>query len=249
MPGDKRTKEQLQMICCRYYIASQYVRGKQVLEVGCSTGLGLGYLGRRAKNVIGGDYSEDNLRCAHQHYRGRLELLLLDAHELPFNDSCFDVMIAMEVIQYCHLEKFFNECYRVLKRNGTLALCIPNKDAPGFYRSPLSHRYHSVPELLSSLNRHHFDAELFGAFPIPRGATQQKLRAAMIVSVGKALDLMPKGMEIKDFLNKIVLGKNMVLKEELEDEDMMVENFQLVPLPGDSRDFQYRILYAIAHAQ
>ena len=60
---------------------------------------------------------------------------------------------------------------------------------------------------------------------------------------------MPKGREVKDFLNKIVLGRNMVLKEELEDADMMVENFQLAPLPGDSPDFRYRILYAIAQVQ
>lgn len=249
MRGDKRTREQLQMICCRYCTASQYVQGKQMLEVGCGTGLGLGYLARKAKSVVGGDYSEDNLRCAQRHYGNRIKLLLLDAHELPLKDSCFDVVIAMEVVQYFHLERFLDESYRVLKQDGTLVLCIPNRSVPGFHRSPLSRGYYSVPELLTSLNRHHFDAELFGAFPIPRGATQQKLWAAMIVGGGRVLDLMPKGERVKNLLNEIILGRNMVLKEELEDADMMVENFQLVPLLGDSPDLQYRILYAIAHAQ
>jgi len=249
IPGDKVSNEHLQMICCRYFTASQYVQGKQVLEVGCGTGLGLGYLSKRARSVIAGDYSEDNLRGAHQHYRGRIKLLLLDAHELPFRDGCFDIVIAMEVILYCYLERFLDECHRVLKRDGTLALCLPNKDVPGFHRSPLSRSYYSIPELLTSLNRHHFNAELFGAFPIPRGATQQKLYSAMIVRGGEILDLMPKGRKVKDFLNKIVLGRNVILKEELEKADMMAKNFQLAPLPGDSPDFRYRILYAIAQAQ
>jgi len=249
MPGDKRTREQLQMICCRYYTAAQYIQGKQVLEVGCGTGLGLGYLSRRAKNVVGGDYSEDNIRCAQRHYGNRIKLQVLDAHELPFKNGCFDVVIAMEVIQYLHLERFLSESYRVLKQGGTLLLCIPNQDAPGFRRSPLGYDYYSAPELLTSLNRHHFDAEIFGAFPILRGVTQQKLWATMVEGGGRVLNLIPKGQGFKEFLNKIILGKNIMLKEELGDEDMMAESFQLVPLSGDSPDFKYRILYATAHVQ
>jgi len=249
MPGDKRTREQLQMICCRYRTAAQYIQGKQVLEVGCGTGLGLGYLSRRAKSVVGGDYSEDNIRCTQRHYGNRENLLLLDAHALPFKNGCFDVVIAMEVIQYFHLGRFLSESYRVLKQGGTFVLCIPNQDVPGFHRSPHGRDYYSAPELLTLLNQHHFDTELFGAFPILRGATQQKLLAAMIVGGGRVLDLIPKGQRFKEFLNKIILGKNIVLKEELVDDDMMVESFQLVPLSGDSPDFKYKILYAVAYAQ
>ena len=110
MPGMKVTREQLQIICSRYYFASQFVSGKQVLEVGCGPGLGLGYLSRRAVKVIGGDYAEDNLRCAQQHYRDRIELVRLDAHNLPFKDNCFDVVVAMATVIYLQLDSFFKEC-------------------------------------------------------------------------------------------------------------------------------------------
>ena len=251
VPGAKVSSEQLQMICCRYYTAVQYVQGKQVLEVGCGTGLGLGYLGKTAGNVIGGDYSEDNLRYAHQHYGERAELLLLDAQKLPFKGSSFDVVVAMEVIQYfTRLDDFFKECHRILRKEGILLLCLPNHDIPGFHKSPLSHRYYSVPELFTSLNQQHFDAELFGAFPISRRPAWERVRTAIIITMSKILDVAPKGKEVKGFLNSIILSKTILVKPELGDsDDMIAQNFKLIPISSDSPDYRHRILYAVAHAR
>ena len=245
MPGMKVTKEQLQIICYRYYFASQFVLGKQVLEVGCGAGLGLGYLARRARRVIGGDYAEDNLRVTQQHYKGRVELTLLDAHNLPFKDNCFDVVVAMAVVIYLQLDRFFDECYRVLTRGGTLVFCTPNKEQPGFHRSPLSKNYLSAPELSALMNRH-FDARLCGAFPAHKELQLVKRRDAIVAKVGKALALMPKGEEIKGFISRFLFGTS-VLKAEIEDE--MVENIQLEPIRSDSPNFQYKVLYAIAYTR
>ena len=250
IPGEKYTWETWQMICCRYYIAAQFVAGKQVLEVGCGTGRGLGYLAARAKRVVGGDYAEDNLRYAREHYKERAEILVLDAQKLPFKDNSFDVAVAMEVIYYLTcLDDFFKECHRVLRKGGILCFCLSNKDVPGFHASPLSHRYYSVPELFNLLNQHNFDAELFGAFPVLRGPTWEHIRATAIVTAGKVLDKMPKGRKVREFLSKIILGRTVVGKPELDDSDMIAENYQQVPVPSDSPDFRHRILYAIAHAR
>lgn len=245
MPGMKVTKEQLQIICCRYYFASQFVSGKQVLEVGCGPGLGLGYLSRRAEKVIGGDYAEDNLRCAQQHYKGRVELILLDAHNLPFKDNCFDVVVAVAVVIYLQLDRFFDECYRVLKRGGTLAFCIPNKDQPDFHRNPLSKNYFSIPELSALMSRH-FDARFFGAFTAHKELQVIKSRDAIVTKIGKALALMPKGEEIKGFLSRFLFGTS-VLKAEIE--DGMVENIQVEPIRDDCPNFQYRVLYTVAYTR
>ncbi len=250
IPGDKHTWESWQMICCRYYTAGQFVTRKQVLEIGCGTGRGIGYLSARAQRVVGGDYAENNLRYARQHYGERAELLVLDAQKVPFKDNSFDVVVAMEVIYYLtHLDDFFEECHRILKKRGILCLCLPNKDAPGFHASPLSHRYYSVPELFVLLSRHHFDAKLFGAFRISRRPAWERVRAAAIVTAGKILDMMPKGKEVKEYLNQIILGKTIVAKPELDGSDMIAENFQLVPIPSDCPNYRHRILYAIAHTQ
>ncbi len=249
MPGMRITREHLQIICCRYYFASQFVSGKQVLEVGCGPGLGLGYLSRRAERVIGGDYAEDNLRLARQHYKGRVELTLLDAHNLPFKDNCLDVVVAMATIIYLQPDRFFSECYRVLKRGGTLVFCTPNKDQPDFHRSPLSKNYFSVPEL-SALISQHFDASFCGAFPIQRKPQRlvAKYQNAMVTGIGRALTLMPKGIEIKEFINKTILS-NKISPLTQEIEDGRVENIQLEPIRDDSPNFQYKVIYAVAYTR
>ncbi len=245
MPGMKVTREQLQIICCRYYFVSQFVSGKQVLEVGCGPGLGLGYLSRKAERVIGGDYAEDNLRLARQHYEERAELVRLDAHHLPFRDNCFDVVVAMATIIYLQVGKFFDECHRILKKGGRLIFCTPNKDQPHFQPSRLSRNYFSVPELLTLVSKH-FDVRFFGAFPIHRASQATGLRNAVIARAGKAIALIPKGAKIKEFLSCSLLGTS-VLKEEIE--DGMAETIQPEPIPDDSPNFQYRVIYAVADAR
>ena len=248
-PGTKVSRDQLQIICHRYYFASKFVSEKEILEVGCGPGIGLGYLSRNAKLVVGGDITQDSLRYAQEHYNGRVGLVSMDAHKLPFRDSSFDVVLCVAAIIYLDLHSFFDECYRVLKRGGVLILNTPNKDIPGFQESVLSNKYYSAPDLFALLNSHHFDAELFGAFPIPKRTAivaQQKFLHAMAKMVGKVLDLMPKGEEIREFINKIILHK-IVLKEEIENGDIKaVENIQLVPILSALPDHQHRILYAIA---
>jgi len=251
MPGRMLTLEQLQMVYYRYYTSGKFVQGKQVLEIGCGAGIGLGYLAKRAKKVIGTDYSEDNLRYAQQHYKGKIELLLQDAHNLVFKDNSFDVIVAMEVIFYLrHVGKFLDECHRVLKKEGTLIICLPNKDVPGFRRSKLSYRYYSVPELSALLDQYRFDAELFGAFPVAKGSRATwRTQVTVLGGINEILDRMPKGGEAKKFINKFILHKT-ALKGEIEDEDMKIlENIRMVPLPRDSPDFRHKILYAIAHVR
>ena len=52
MPGNKATKENIEMLYTRYKWASQFIEGKDVLEVACGAGQGLGYLAKKAKKVV-----------------------------------------------------------------------------------------------------------------------------------------------------------------------------------------------------
>ncbi|MFQ6115570.1 MAG: class I SAM-dependent methyltransferase, partial [bacterium] len=89
MPGRLISMEQWQMICLRYYTVGKFIQEKEVLEVGCGSGLGLRYLSKRAKKVVGGDISKENIKCARQHYENKVKLLLMDAHKLPFKNEIF----------------------------------------------------------------------------------------------------------------------------------------------------------------
>ena len=70
--GDEVTQEQVDRMCNRYYWAGQYCADKDVVEVACGSGQGLGYLSGIAKSLEAGDYSDEILSIARQHYGERI---------------------------------------------------------------------------------------------------------------------------------------------------------------------------------
>lgn len=72
-------------------------RGRDVLEVGCGTGLVLSRIGRFARSAKGIDLSPGMLERAKA--RG-LDVYLGSAHELPFEDASFDVTCSFKVLAH-----------------------------------------------------------------------------------------------------------------------------------------------------
>ena len=158
LPTAKASREQLSRLYTRYKFASEFCKNKTLLEVACGAGLGLGYLSKYAKKVIGGDIDKDVLRFAQGHYKNRekIKLLLFDAEDLPFKNESFDVLIFFEAIYYLIFpEKFIEEAYRVLRNNGIIIICTVNKDWSDFNPSPYSNKYFSAPELFNSVSYTH----------------------------------------------------------------------------------------------
>jgi ubiquinone/menaquinone biosynthesis C-methylase UbiE len=96
--GEPISREQLERLHDRYLWAAGYCRDADVLEVACGSGPGLGHLDRTARLLVAGDLSREALDHARRHYRGRIQLLRLDAEWLPFADASFDVVILCEAI-------------------------------------------------------------------------------------------------------------------------------------------------------
>lgn len=244
IPGNKVTREQLERMYTRYRFASEFCEERDVLEVACGPGLGLGYLAKRAKRVVGGDYTENLLKLAKEHYGRMMDLLRLDAHTLPFKEGSFDVVIFYEAIYYLeNPEEFINDCRRVLRENGRLIICTVNKDWSDFNPSPFSIRYLSAFELSELLNQYDFDVELFGDCPVFADSAMNKV-ISIIKRTAVALHLMPKTMKMKAIFKRLFLGKLLTLKEEIE--DGMVEYSPPVPISHDKPNFQYKVLYAVA---
>jgi len=243
VPGIRLNQEELQRIYCRYYTAGRFATGKKILEVGCGAGLGLGYLSKKAQLVIGGDISDDALKSARGHYQKRVELVRLDAHKLPFRDACFDTVVAMEMLYYLpHPDEFLDECRRVLADEGTLVLCIGNKDYP----APLSRSYNLSVSELSALLKRHFSAEIFGAFPGEENPDKIKSKAETRKIVGRILDIFPGGKWLIRYLGYIINKRSLLLPSEIEEKDMKTEYYQLTHIPGDAPDSTYLVIYAIA---
>src|SRR6187551_525624 len=66
--GDDVTTEQVERHARRYYWAGDFCHGKDVLEVACGTGQGVGYLGSLARSMKAGDCSKLLLEIAKRHY-------------------------------------------------------------------------------------------------------------------------------------------------------------------------------------
>lgn len=247
VPGSMATREQQARLYHRYHTASRYAARKRVLEVACGAGLGLGYLVCTASIVVGGDYTENLLRIAQSYYKGRVPLVRLDAHHLPFRDRAFDLIVLFEAIYYLgQPEQFIAESRRVLSDGGTLLIGTVNKDWSEFTPSALSTCYFSVPELRDLLTQHGFvNLEFFGAFPTTATSLKQKM-VSLIRRMAVTLDLVPGTLGPRELLKRIFYGQLTPLKPEIE--DGMAELEPLVPIPSEFPNTEYKILYAIGHA-
>lgn len=248
LPGRRVSSDTLQIIAHRYYWVSQFISGKEVLEVGCGPGLGLGWLASQAKRVIGGDITKDSVNLARKHYASRVEIAWMDAHTLPFDENSLDVVVCLAAIIYLDLPAFFDECFRVLRPGGMLIINTPNKDIPGFRPSQLSHKYYSVPELCLLLKQHNFSTKVFGAFPIPHIFV--RIWRRLLFGVRKLTGNILKFIGFYESIKRLASlpTASITLREELKDEEMrLVENIPVVSLPDDLVNRQWRIVYVIAN--
>jgi SAM-dependent methyltransferase len=107
----------------RYLPRARDRHSSKALDLGCGTGLNLDHLARYACPV-GTDYSEEALRFCRE--RGHKLLCKADAGSLPFADSQFDIITALDVIE--HLDDdhaAFHEIRRVLVPGGLLLVSVP----------------------------------------------------------------------------------------------------------------------------
>jgi SAM-dependent methyltransferase len=93
------------------------------LDLGCGTGRAIPLLADAGWAVDGCDVSGDQLELARTHAGARAEqLLVADAHALPFDDESFDAVISILThTDFDDLGGAFREVQRVLKHGGRFA--------------------------------------------------------------------------------------------------------------------------------
>jgi len=243
LPGSDATPEQLAMLATRYHLAGDFGEGRDVLEVACGPGIGLGYLAGRARSVVGGDFDGELLRQMRSHRGNGARVLQLDAHALPFAERSFDLVVLFEALYYlARPESFVDEARRVLRPGGTLLICTANKEAPGFNPSPHSYQYLSGPQLHSLLSSRGFATKLYGGFLVP--AT--RVRDRVLLAVRRAavrLGFIPKTMRGKQLLKRILYRRLVRLPDQLGDEATDVR--PLTSLSADQAGTAFRVLYAV----
>lgn len=243
LPGAGATREQLSMLYTRYRLAGQHGVGRDVLEVACGAGIGLGYLAGRARMLVAGDYDAALLGYAAAARTGGARLVRLDAHTLPFRDHAFDLVVLFEALYYLAApEQFVREARRVLRPGGVLLVCTANHEAPGFAPSRFATQYFTVPELHRLLTTAGFVAEVYGGHPV-RGATVRDRAIILARRIATALGLIPSTLHARGFLKRLVYGRLAPIPTEVYED--MAEPSALVPLRADRGTTAYRVVFAV----
>ena len=97
----------------------------KVLDVGCGTGIYTIPLAERTNaSVVGIDSSKDMIEQAEKKEDSkRIEWLIGNAEDLPFDNARFDcVFMTMVIHQVINKKKVISEIFRVLKRNGRFVI-------------------------------------------------------------------------------------------------------------------------------
>ena len=145
-PGENFSNDEINIICNRYKIASDLSFNKKVLEIGFGTGLGINTISNISKEYFGIEFSDENYRFCKKKYPNK-NLKKGDAHNLPYADKSFDIIIALAIVYYLDFDKFIKEVRRVLKVGGKIFFCSTNKDFVGFNPSPYTTKYYNIKEL------------------------------------------------------------------------------------------------------
>jgi ubiquinone/menaquinone biosynthesis C-methylase UbiE len=243
LPGGRASSRQAARLRHRYHLAALHAAGRDVLEVGCGAGLGLGWLSSRARRLVGGDYCSSNLRTAQRHYNGRVPLLRFDAAALPFRAASFDVVVMFEALYYLPRPgAFIAECRRVLCPGGLVVIGAVNPAWSGFHPSPYAERYFSAAELRDLLTAGGLSAELAGGFREAAGSWRGRLAAWLKRGASKA-GLIPKTMRGREPLKRIFFGPLETLPAEIHP-----NGFAFVPpvsIDPAQPNADFTVLYAL----
>jgi ubiquinone/menaquinone biosynthesis C-methylase UbiE len=105
--------------------------GLEVLDYGCGRGYDAMTLVRRgAKSVIGFDISDEEVAEAErlaerEGVSDRASFTVADAHQTPFPDASFDLVVGNSILHHLELEKALIEIRRVLRPGGVAYFVEP----------------------------------------------------------------------------------------------------------------------------
>ncbi|TCS79412.1 class I SAM-dependent methyltransferase [Tepidibacillus fermentans] len=108
-------------------------KNEQVLDMGAGTGTYSLWLAKKGLQVTAVDQSKEMLKIAQDKAEKEglnIEWQIGDAHQLPFKDGTFDLVVSVTAVEFMdHPKKALREAMRVLKPNGRLVIGVLTKES------------------------------------------------------------------------------------------------------------------------
>lgn len=130
----------------RYLFASQYMRDKRVLDLGCAFGVGSALLyAMGAKSVFGIDKDPKAMKYAHKRYqRYEIHFRRMDFIEKPLYPDKFDAAVCIEVFE--HIDRkdvpiLLSGLRATVVNGGTIFLTTPRRKIPIWNVEGGTHKY------------------------------------------------------------------------------------------------------------
>lgn len=244
LSGEDVSAEQVSRVCNRYYWAEQFTAGKDVLEVACGTGPGLGLLAKTARSLIASDLTPSIVARAKAHYGDRVRIEVGDALDTGLPDNSLDAILIFEALYYIpDAERFVAECKRLLRPGGCVLVSNANKDLFDFNPSPHSHIYHGVVELGRLFGTQGFQVSFWGGTPVSSVSLAQRI-ARPIKALVVRLNLMPRTMGGKRLLKRIIFGAPVMMPAEVTAD--MAAREAPTPIAADTPDTSHKVIYCKA---
>ncbi len=244
MAGDKVSAEQIARLCNRYYWAGNYCECKDVVEVACGSGQGLGLLDEKSKTFEAGDYSTEIIEICKQHYKNRIPLCQFDAQKMPYDDASKDIIILFEAIYYIEdVNEFINECKRILRPGGKVLIATANKDLYDFNPSPYSYNYYGSKELNEIFTKNGFIVNCYGDTPVNSVSLRQKILRP-IKMVASKFNVIPGTTVGKKILKRIVFGDLLEMPREINDQT--ARYIEAKEIPVDKPDKTHKVIFCEA---
>jgi ubiquinone/menaquinone biosynthesis C-methylase UbiE len=245
--GQQISAEQLYRTCHRYHWAARLCAQKDVLEVACGAGQGLGLLQTVSKSITAGDVSPEVLATAQKTYGPAIALSAFGAEDLPFPDASFDMVLMFEALYYVpNIAQFFSEARRVLRPGGTLLIVTANKDLYDFTPSPFSRRYLGVVELSKELAAAGY-ASQFAALIDTRTVSVRQRILRPVKLIASKLGLIPKTMHGKEWMKKLFFGEMTLMPADIS--ALPFTYSAPTKITFDKPDLTHKVIYCSATLQ
>jgi SAM-dependent methyltransferase len=158
-----------------------------ILDYGCYNGWMIPYYQKfNPKKITGIDLSEKGIKSAKERYGHLAEFHLCDAHNMPFENGTFDVVIGRAILHHLDFNVALTEIYRVLRSGGFAVFIEPLGDNPiAKLIRKMTPQSRTVDEKPLSRNQILFADKLFG------GRTNHVYANLVSVPIGLITSLFP----------------------------------------------------------